>query len=71
MEKITILNGAGINLEASPVLPYPENDWGHFLYLGRLMAEKDVGELLPIMKRQFDKQKTVEKAIVSVWNTRC
>lgn len=50
-KKVTVLNGAGINLDAYPAVPYPENDRVHFLYLGRLMAEKGVGELLTAMKR--------------------
>ena len=52
-KKITILNGAGINLEAYTLQPYPENDRVRFLYLGRLMAEKGVGELLTAMKRLY------------------
>ena len=50
-KKITVLNGAGINLEAYPAVPYPENDRFHFLYLSRLMAEKGVIELLTAMER--------------------
>ena len=49
--KITVLNGAGINLENYPYVPYPENDRFHFLYLSRLMAEKGVIELLTAMER--------------------
>jgi len=52
--KITLLSGAGINLEAYPYTPYPENDQVHFLYLSRLMAEKGVRELLTAMKRLHD-----------------
>lgn len=52
-KKVTILNGAGINLEAYTLQPYPENDRVRFLYLGRLMAEKGVGELLTAMKRLY------------------
>lgn len=53
-KKITLLSGAGINLEAYPYTPYPENDQVHFLYLSRLMAEKGVRELLTAMKRLHD-----------------
>ena len=52
-KKVTILNGAGINLEAYSLQSYPENDRVRFLYLGRLMAEKGVGELLTAMKRLY------------------
>ena len=50
-EKITVLAGAGINLEAYPLTPYPEHDSVHFLYLGRIMREKGVDELFAAMRR--------------------
>lgn len=50
-EKITVLNGAGINLEAYPLCPYPENDVMHFLYLGRIMREKGIDELFDAIRR--------------------
>ena len=53
-KKVTLLNGAGINLDAYTLRPYPENDRVRFLYLGRLMAEKGVGELLRAMKRLYE-----------------
>ena len=53
-KKITLLSGAGINLENYPYVSYPENDRFHFLYLSRLMAEKGVRELLTAMKQLHD-----------------
>lgn len=50
-EKITVLPGAGINLEAYPCMPYPTNDQVRFLYLGRIMKEKGVDELFSAMRR--------------------
>jgi len=50
-EKITVLPGAGINLERYPLTPYPENDRVHFLYLGRIMKEKGIDELFAAMRR--------------------
>lgn len=50
-EKITVLPGAGINLEAYPCMPYPENDPIRFLYLGRIMKEKGIDELFTAMRR--------------------
>lgn len=50
-EKVTLLSGAGINLEAYPFRPYPENDALHFLYLGRIMKEKGIDELFSAMRR--------------------
>ena len=52
--KVTVLNGAGINLDAYKTQPYPENDQVRFLFLSRLMAEKGVGELLTATKRLHD-----------------
>lgn len=50
-EKITVLPGAGINLECYPLKAYPENDRIHFLYLGRIMKEKGIDELFAAMRR--------------------
>ena len=50
-EKITVLPGAGINLEDYSCRPYPENDRIHFLYLGRIMKEKGIDELFAAMRR--------------------
>ena len=53
-EKITVLPGAGINLEQYPLMPYPQNDQVHFLYLGRIMKEKGIDELFSAMRRLHD-----------------
>ncbi len=45
-ERQTVLPGAGINLSQYPCRSYPDHDKIHFLYLGRLMTEKGVAELL-------------------------
>jgi galacturonosyltransferase len=50
-EKITILPGAGINLQAYAYKPYPDNDRFHFLYLGRIMKEKGIDELFDAVRR--------------------
>lgn len=55
-QKIRVLPGAGINLEEYPLVPYPENDRFHFLYLGRIMEEKGVRELGTAMRRLFKEQ---------------
>lgn len=54
-EKITVLPGAGINLERYPLTAYPENDRVHFLYLGRIMKEKGIDELFAAMRRLHEK----------------
>lgn len=46
-EKEIVLNGAGINLVEYSKQDYPsENDGIHFLYLGRIMREKGIDEIL-------------------------
>lgn len=46
IEKTHVLNGAGVNLEQFAVLPYPRNDKTRFLFIGRIMKEKGIDELL-------------------------
>ena len=50
-QRQTVLPGAGINLEAYPLMPYPEHEKFHFLYLGRIMREKGMDELFDAVKR--------------------
>ena len=50
-EKITVLHGAGINLERYPCRPYPENETFRFLFVGRIMREKGVDELFDAVRR--------------------
>lgn len=50
-EKITLLPGAGIDLDAYPLLPYPDHDTFRFLYLGRIMKEKGIDELFTAIRR--------------------
>ena len=49
-EEQTVLRGAGISLDRYPLSPYPTNDVPHFLYLGRIMKEKGMDELLAACK---------------------
>ena len=50
-EKQVILPGAGINLSNFALTEYPGNDQIHFLYLGRIMKEKGVDELIAAFTR--------------------
>ena len=46
-----LLNGAGVNLEHYTVTDYPGGDVTGFLFIGRVMKEKGIDELLAAMKR--------------------
>ena len=51
-DRITVLPGAGINLQEFPQQPWPSEENGiHFLYLGRIMREKGIDELLEAAER--------------------
>ncbi len=50
-EKVTLLSGAGIDLQDYALAPYPENGRVRFLYLGRIMEEKGCRELFEAMRR--------------------
>ena len=50
-EKTCLLNGAGVNLEHYRVLEYPADADTRFLYVGRVMKEKGIGELFTAMRR--------------------
>lgn len=50
--KIHILRGAGVNLEDFPYTEYPVSDEQiHFLFIGRVMKEKGIDELLTAMQQ--------------------
>lgn len=50
-EKNCVLNGAGIDTDEYPLLPYPQEKPVHFLFVGRIMKEKGVDELFAAMER--------------------
>lgn len=41
-----LVKGSGVNLERHPLEPYPERDEVYFLFVGRMMREKGMEELL-------------------------
>ncbi len=53
-ERICVLPGAGINLQEYPVQAYPTEEPVRFLYIGRLMKEKGMEELLDAMTRLYE-----------------
>lgn len=46
LDKTCVLNGAGVNLDRYAYTPYPENSTIRFLFMGRIMQEKGIDELL-------------------------
>ena len=51
-EQACLLNGAGVNLEHYSLFEYPTDcDTTRFLFLGRVMTEKGIGELFAAMKK--------------------
>lgn len=50
-EQITVLNGAGINLDIYKYTEYPDDSVVKFLYLGRIMKEKGIDELFDAFLR--------------------
>ena len=50
-KKAHVLHGAGVDLAHFAYQPYPNNEDFHFLFIGRVMKEKGVDELLEAMKR--------------------
>ena len=51
--KTCLLNGAGVNLEHFEPVPYPAGETTRFLFVGRLMREKGLDELLAAAKRLY------------------
>lgn len=63
-EQTCVLNGAGVNLEEYPYCEYPSDDEIRFLFIGRVMKEKGVDELLEAAKRIKSEYKNVYFDIV-------
>ena len=49
-KKTKVLNGAGVDLNKFPYVPYPNNEIFSFLFMGRVMREKGVDELFQSMR---------------------
>ena len=53
MQQSCLLHGAGVNLEEYPYVEYPQDGKVHFLFVGRVMAEKGVDELFAAAQRIY------------------
>lgn len=51
IEKTHVLYGAGVNTQTYAYQPYPSNDKVRFLFIGRVMKEKGIEELLEASRR--------------------
>ena len=58
-EKTHVLHGAGVEPERFVYQDYPQGDDTHFLFMGRLMKEKGVEELLTATKRLHEENANV------------
>lgn len=50
-DKVTVLNGAGVNLDFHKYIPYPDDTSLKFLYIGRIMKEKGIDELFSAFQK--------------------
>ena len=62
--KTCLLMGAGVNLNRFQVTDYPRGDTVKFLFMGRVMKEKGIDELLLAMKRLIDEKRQVELSVL-------
>lgn len=53
-KKTELVSGSGVNLKRHSFEPYPEEDKVRFLYIGRMMKEKGLNELLEAAKQLHD-----------------
>lgn len=53
--KVKVLPGAGVNLKTYDYKEYPKNDLFRFAYIGRIMKEKGIGELLEASRELRDR----------------
>lgn len=54
-KNLAVMQGAGVNLQEYKYTEYPKNDLVHFLYIGRIMTEKGVGELFEAADQLHEK----------------
>ena len=64
-ERIHVLHGAGVNLEEFPFTDYPSDEAEiRFLFIGRVMREKGIDELLEAIERLRQKYENVVLDVV-------
>lgn len=64
-DKIYVLHGAGVNLDDFPLEAYPtETDVNRFLFIGRVMREKGIDELLCAMEQLHSQYQNITLDVV-------
>lgn len=64
-DKIHVLHGAGVNLDDFPLEAYPtETDVTRFLFIGRVMREKGIDELLCAMEQLHSQYQNITLDVV-------
>lgn len=66
-KKACLLNGAGVDTEKFSYMEYPENDKEvEFLFIGRVMREKGIEELLLAMKKLINEGEKCKLSILGI-----
>lgn len=63
-EKTVLLTGSGVNLDSFSLLPMTDTERCEFLFVGRIMREKGIGELLQAAEKCVAEKKNVCFTIV-------
>lgn len=63
-EKTCLLNGAGVNTEHYKLLPYPDGNENRFIFIGRIMKEKGIDELIKAMRRLVKDGENVKLSVL-------
>lgn len=64
LNQTCLLNGAGVNLQDYSITEYPKGEVAKFLFIGRVMEEKGINELLYAMKMLIEEGISVELHVV-------
>lgn len=63
-----LIPGSGVNTKKFNVLPYPENDETRFLFCGRIMKEKGIGEYIEAARKLKNKGYKVKFDVVGMYD---
>lgn len=63
-KRVHVLNGAGVNLQKFNIEEFKENEIFKFLFIGRMMKEKGIDELIEATKKIYNENEKVELNII-------